>query len=87
MVWGYDASDQPWHDDINDPVDHKYDTILGFNEPNRGFRGADLTPEEDATAWIELQTLYPDKVYTQNKDERNNKNLASEDMCRPLLFA
>ena len=43
-------------------MDDKYDTILGFNEPNRGFRGPDMSPEEAAAAWIEIQTLYPDKV-------------------------
>jgi len=74
MVWGYDASDQPWHDDINDPVDDKYDTILGFNEPNRGFRGADLTPEEAAAAWIELQTLYPDKILVSPAPAGGNTN-------------
>ena len=58
-------SDQPWHSDISDPVDDKYDTILGFNEPNRGFRGPDMSPEEAAAAWIEIQTLYPDKVTTK----------------------
>ena len=62
LIWGADASDQPWHSDISDPVEDKYDTILGFNEPNRGFRGPDMSPEEAAAAWIEIQTLYPDKV-------------------------
>ena len=70
MVWGYDAGDMWWHDDINDPVDDKYDIILGFNEPNRPNRGADLTPEEAAAAWIELQNLYPDKV--RNNDQKSN---------------
>ena len=65
LIWGADASDQPWHSDISDPVDDKYDTILGFNEPNRGFRGPDMSPEEAAAAWIEIQTLYPDKVTTK----------------------
>ena len=61
MIMGYHEEDKPWHDDINDIVDDKYDTILGFNEPNRADH-ADLSPEEAAAAWIELQTLYPDKV-------------------------
>jgi len=56
MVWGY-HSNQSWHDDITDPVADKYPIILGFNEPDRGNRafGADLSPEEAAAAWIELQ--------------------------------
>ena len=61
MVWGYDETDRPWHDDINDIVDDKYDIILGFNEPNHKDQ-SDIPPEEAAAAWIELQTLYPDKV-------------------------
>jgi len=63
MVWGY-HSNQSWHDDITDPVADKYPIILGFNEPDRGNRafGADLSPEEAAAAWIELQELYPEKI-------------------------
>ena len=67
MIWGADATDHPWHSDISDPVAEHYHTVLGFNEPDRPTlrmrgRGADLTPEEAAAAWIEIQTLYPDKV-------------------------
>lgn len=61
MVWGYNEEDRPWHDDINDIVDDKYEIILGFNEPNHADQ-SDIGPEEAAAAWIELQTLYPDKV-------------------------
>ena len=61
MVWGYDETDRPWHDDITDIVDDDYPIILGFNEPNHAHQ-ADLEPEEAAAAWIELQTLYPDRV-------------------------
>ena len=61
MVWGYHEDDRPWHDDINDLVDDKYDIILGFNEPNHADQ-SDISPEEAAEAWIELQNLYPDKV-------------------------
>merc|ERR1712038_787559 len=39
----------------------KYDTILGFNEPNHANQ-AGIPPEEAAAAWIELQTLYPDRI-------------------------
>ena len=65
MVWGYDETDRPWHDDITDVVDDKYPVILGFNEPNHSDQ-ADLAPEEAAAAWIELQTLYPDRVSQVN---------------------
>ena len=61
MVWGYDETDRPWHDDITDIVDDNYPIILGFNEPNHSHQ-SDLAPEEAAAAWIELQTLYPDRV-------------------------
>ena len=61
MVWGYDETDRPWHDDITDIVEEKYDIILGFNEPNHKDQ-SDIPPEEAAAAWIELQTLYPDRV-------------------------
>ena len=61
MVWGYDETDRPWHDDITDIVEDKYATILGFNEPNHANQ-AGIPPEEAAAAWIELQTLYPDRV-------------------------
>ena len=52
---------RPWHDDITDIVEDKYTTILGFNEPNHANQ-AGIPPEEAAAAWIELQTLYPDRV-------------------------
>ena len=61
MVWGYDETDRPWHDDITDIVDDNYPIILGFNEPNHSHQ-SDLAPEEAAAAWIELQTFYPDRV-------------------------
>jgi len=63
MIWGYHF-DGEWHDDIDDPVADRYPVILGFNEPNRPIRleGADLSPEEAAEAWIEIQELYPDRV-------------------------
>ena len=61
MVWGYDETDRPWHDDLNDEVEAKYPIILGFNEPNHADQ-SDIAPEEAAAAWIELQTKYPDRV-------------------------
>ena len=61
MVWGYREDDRPWNDDINDPVDEKYEVILGFNEPNHADQ-SNIPPEVAAAAWIELQNLYPDKV-------------------------
>ena len=61
MVWGYDETDRPWHDDLNDEVEDKYPIILGFNEPNHSDQ-SDISPEEAAAAWIELQTKYPDRV-------------------------
>ena len=61
MITGYLEEDKPWMDDINDPVDEKYDIILGFNEPNRPDH-SDIPPEVAASAWIELQNIYPTKV-------------------------
>ena len=61
MITGYLEEDKPWMDDINDPVDDQYDIILGFNEPNRPDH-SDIPPEVAASAWIELQNLYPTKV-------------------------
>ena len=68
MVWGYNEEDRPWHDDINDPVSDKYEVILGFNEPNHADQ-ADIPPEVAASAWLELQNMYPDKVRSRNKKE------------------
>ena len=61
MVWGYIEDDRPWHDDINDPVAEQYEIVLGFNEPNHENQ-ADIPPEVAASAWIEMQNMYPDKV-------------------------
>ena len=61
MITGYLEEDRPWMDDINDPVEDQYDIILGFNEPNRPDH-SDIPPEVAASAWIELQNLYPSKV-------------------------
>ena len=66
MVWGYDETDRPWHDDINDEVEDKYPIILGFNEPNHSDQ-SDIPPEEAAAAWIELQTKYPDRVKLEDR--------------------
>ena len=41
-------------------VPDEYNTILGFNEPNRPDQ-ANIPPEEAALAWIEFQEKYPDK--------------------------
>ena len=68
MVTGYSEEDRPWMDDINDPVDDQYDVILGFNEPNRPDH-ADLPPEVAASAWVELQNLYPNKVSEEEREE------------------
>ena len=59
MIATVNADDRPWQDDINDPVDDQYDVILGFNEPERH----DISPEDAARTWIEMQNLYPDKVF------------------------
>ena len=61
MVWGYHEEDRPWHDDITDQVSEQYDVILGFNEPNHEDQ-ANLPPEVAASAWLELQNMYPDRV-------------------------
>ena len=69
MVWGYLEDDRPWHDDINDPVADEYSVILGFNEPNHADQ-ADIPPEVAASAWMELQNLYPDRVREAIKVEQ-----------------
>ena len=61
MVWGYHEEDRPWHDDITDQVSDLYEVILGFNEPNHEDQ-ANIPPEVAASAWLELQNLYPDRV-------------------------
>jgi len=73
MVWGYDEENRPWHDDINDIVDDKYEIILGFNEPNHSDQ-SDIPPEEAAAAWMELQTLYPDKILVSPAPAGGNTN-------------
>ena len=69
MVWGYLEDDRPWHDDINDPVADDYNVILGFNEPNHADQ-SDIPPEVAASAWLELQNLYPNKVSRHTGDTR-----------------
>ena len=71
MVWGFHEEDRPWHDDITDPVSDKYEVILGFNEPNHADQ-ADIPPEVAASAWLELQNMYPDKVRLRNKKSDQN---------------
>jgi len=58
MIATVNADDRPWMDDINDPVDDQYKFILGFNEPERH----DISPEDAARTWIEIQNRYPDKI-------------------------
>ena len=48
-------------EDVPDVTD-QYRTVLGYNEPNQADK-ADLTPEEAAYGWIELQEKYPNKVF------------------------
>ena len=69
MVWGYVEDDRPWHDDINDLVADEYDVILGFNEPNHADQ-SDIPPEVAASAWIELQNMYPGKVKNKNRKQK-----------------
>ena len=73
MVWGYQEEDRPWHDDINDPVSDQYDIILGFNEPNHADQ-SDIPPEVAASAWLELQNMYPDKVLVSPAPAGGNTN-------------
>ena len=54
MIWGY-------YGHIPDIKADPLDTILGFNEPNHE-KQSNLSPEEAAFAWIELQEKYPDKI-------------------------
>ena len=73
MVWGYQEEDRPWHDDINDPVSDQYEVILGFNEPNHSDQ-SDIPPEVAASAWLELQNMYPDKVLVSPAPAGGNTN-------------
>ena len=43
---------RPWHDDINDIVDDKYEIILGFNEPNHSDQ-SDIPPEGGTIVLLE----------------------------------
>jgi len=43
------------------PVSSSFSTILGYNEPNQADK-ADLSPEEAALGWLEMQGRYPDKI-------------------------
>ena len=71
MVWGFHEEDRPWHDDISDPVSDQYEVILGFNEPNHADQ-SDIPPEVAASAWLELQNLYPDKVRLRKRKTEDN---------------
>jgi len=73
MVWGYHEEDRPWHDDINDLVSDEYDIILGFNEPNHSDQ-SDIPPEVAASAWIELQNMYPGKTLVSPAPAGGNTN-------------
>lgn len=53
MIWGWYGQQLPPLPD--------YDTVLGFNEPNHASQ-ANLSPEEAALGWMELQAAYPDKT-------------------------
>ena len=77
MITGYLEEDKPWMDDINDPVDDQYDIILGFNEPNRPDH-SDIPPEVAASAWIELQNLYPTKVGQASPTNHQLSSLISD---------
>merc|ERR1712241_486130 len=73
MVWGYHEEDRPWHDDINDLVSDEYDIILGFNEPNHSDQ-SDIPPEVAASAWLELQNMYPGKTLVSPAPAGGNTN-------------
>ena len=53
MIWGWYGQELP-------PLP-EYDTILGFNEPNHASQ-SNLSPEQAALGWMELQAAYPDKT-------------------------
>ena len=82
MVWGYMEDDRPWNDDINSPVDEKYEVILGFNEPNHADQ-SNIPPEVAAAAWIELQNLHPDKVRVRLVLSLRISSHRSSDSCEP----
>jgi len=72
MIWGYNET-HAWHDDQNDPVANKYPVVLGFNEPNKEDQ-SDLSPEEAAYAWLEIQDMYPDKLLASPAPAGGNLN-------------
>lgn len=72
MIWGY-HEDNPWHSDESDIVEDKYDTILGFNEPNHADQ-SDLTPLEAAVGWMEIQAMYPEKTLVSPAPAGGNTN-------------
>ena len=79
MIWGY------WGD-IKDIHAEPYDTILGFNEPNHKDQ-SNLSPEEAAFAWIELQEKYPEKVLVSPCASAPNTTLWFDeffDICKEL---
>ena len=60
MVYGIPG--QGHRPDDHDPdVTNKYDTILGYNEPNQKEQ-SDISPEDAAVHWAEVTQKYPDKV-------------------------
>merc|ERR1719348_1847059 len=74
MVWGYhEEGNHNHHDDINDPVDEMYPIILGFNEPNKEDQ-SDMSPEEAASHWLELQEMYPDRILVSPAPAGGNTN-------------
>ena len=79
MIWGY------WGD-IKDIHAEPYDTILGFNEPNHKDQ-SNLSPEEAAFAWIELQEKYPEKKLVSPCASAPNTTLWFDeffDICKEL---
>ena len=45
MVWGYDETERPWHDDITDIVDDSNTIILGSS--SIGFKTFIIFPEDN----------------------------------------
>jgi len=67
MIWGWPHKLKSKHNG-SDPIKDKYPYILGFNEPNNH----NLSPQIAAEAWIEIQTMYPDKILVSPSPNGNN---------------
>jgi len=84
MIWGY-HEDAPWHSDEQDIVGEEYPIVLGFNEPNHADQ-SNLSPQEAAQGWMEIQELYPDKLLVSPAPAGGNTHWFDEffEVCEAL---